>query len=245
MPKEITKLLKIKMLDGSVFTMPNEYWQKAFGTKYSIEDLKAIKETFTKVTQQHWDKKTVPTKFSWDDSWHEDLRDEIYWGKLHDKYDEIECNEFKDKFGREWSSLIPKGHLDSNLEEKHITKLRNGIGLNMKDNTLIIERETPEAKFLDKIETRDRELLKKETDKEFEKQKESANTRFKTHAELGYEVMYQYIRAPLMGVIVSEMSKNKKKTPTVLALGNNKITEYNGKGKKEYRNIESALEKKR
>lgn len=238
----MTDLLKIKMLDGSIFIMPNDHWQKAFNVKYGTEDLETIKETFTKVTKNHWGKKTVPTKFGWDDSWGEDLKDKIYWGKFQGKYDEMERKEFENKFGHEWSSLIPKGHLKSELE-KHITKLRDGIALNTKDNTLIIERGTSEAEFLDKIETKYRKLLQEETDKEFEKQKESANTRFRNHAELGNVVMYQYIRASLMGVLMSEICKDKK-APTVLALGDGKITQYDGKSKKQFKNMEEALEKK-
>lgn len=54
--------------------------------------------------------------------------------------------------------------------------------------------------------------------------------------------MYQYIRASLMGVILSEMcKKGKKKAPRVVALGSDTITEYNGKRKKTFKNINDAL----
>ena len=61
MPKE-GNLLKILMLDGSTFEMPNLYWQKAFYIKYGENIEKAIGD-FRRATKLHFDTKTVPSKF--------------------------------------------------------------------------------------------------------------------------------------------------------------------------------------
>ena len=58
------------MMDGSVFTMPNETWQRAFNIKYGENKEEAIK-AFKELTKKHFDAKTVPTKFGFDVPWEE------------------------------------------------------------------------------------------------------------------------------------------------------------------------------
>ena len=64
----MVELLKVRMLDGSVFVMPNESWQKAFELKYGDKKKEAI-EAFKQITKKHFEEKTVPTKFGLDMPW--------------------------------------------------------------------------------------------------------------------------------------------------------------------------------
>jgi len=64
----MVELLKVRMLDGSVFVMPNESWQKAFELKYGDKKKEAI-EAFKQITKRHFEEKTVPTKFGLDMPW--------------------------------------------------------------------------------------------------------------------------------------------------------------------------------
>jgi hypothetical protein len=69
---------------------------------------------------------------------------------------------------------------------------------------------------------------------------EAWNKKYKNHAELGSEVMYQYIRTALMGIAFSMLSGcNEAKV-----IGLNKdgtATTYSGSEKKKYKNLEVAL----
>lgn len=58
-----------EMNDGSVFTMPNEAWQKAYDMKYKKDNQKEIKAIFRKLTEKHWTEKTSPTKYGHDEKW--------------------------------------------------------------------------------------------------------------------------------------------------------------------------------
>lgn len=64
--KNKKELLKVEMLDGSVFEMPNDAWQQAFDIKYGNNETETIKE-FKKITKKHFDSKTIPTKYDWDE----------------------------------------------------------------------------------------------------------------------------------------------------------------------------------
>lgn len=55
-----------QMKDGSIFTIPNESWQKAYGMKYEKDNQSEIKKIFIELTAKHWKQKTIPTKFGFD-----------------------------------------------------------------------------------------------------------------------------------------------------------------------------------
>lgn len=61
------RLLRVRMLDRSIFIMPNMFWQRAFNLKYGKVKDEAIK-AFRDDTAKHWKEKTYPTKFG-DESW--------------------------------------------------------------------------------------------------------------------------------------------------------------------------------
>jgi hypothetical protein len=132
------------MHDGSIFTMPNKHWQKAYEMKYSNSDQAEIKRIFTETTAKHWKAKTVPTKFNFDAKWGE-----------------------------------------------------------------------------------------------FDSQK-----KYKNHADLGDEIMYVYIRAALLGIVFSEMSKSDN--CKVIGINDNgTATSYNRKKAKLYKDLDDAFGKKR
>jgi hypothetical protein len=136
------ELLKVQMLDGSIFEMPNEHWQKAFDIKYGSQKEQAI-EAFKNITKKHFDEKTVPTKFGYDEDWEE-------------------------------------------------------VGS------------------------------------------------FTTHAELGNEVMYIYIRAALFAVVMEAMAeKTGKPSPRVLAVSKDKIMEYTGHSAKEVKKIDEIFKEEK
>lgn len=70
MKNKKTELLTVQMLDGSIFVMPNEYWQKAFELKYGDRKEEAI-EAFKQITKKHFEARTCPTKFGIDEVWEE------------------------------------------------------------------------------------------------------------------------------------------------------------------------------
>lgn len=74
------ELLKVKMVDESVFKMPNEMWQKAFDLKYGEDKEQAIK-IFIEITDKHWKAKTEPTKFGWGDSWDTEFTNQAKLGE--------------------------------------------------------------------------------------------------------------------------------------------------------------------
>jgi hypothetical protein len=74
-----TKII-VTMEDGSIFTMPDESWTKAFRIKYAGEEKEALR-IFKKTVAKHWKEHTLPTKFGWDDKWGEDYPDQASLGK--------------------------------------------------------------------------------------------------------------------------------------------------------------------
>jgi hypothetical protein len=69
--------LEILMIDGSTFKMRSKHWQKAFLIKYGEDPNSAI-NAFRELTKEHFDAKTVPTKFGTTVAWGEDYgADEI------------------------------------------------------------------------------------------------------------------------------------------------------------------------
>jgi len=126
---ERTKLLEVEMLDGSVFKMPDKYWQKAFDIKYGNYREQAI-DAFREITKKHFEEKTVPTRFGWNEPW-------------------------------------PK-----------------------KDA-------------------------------------------YKSHAELGVDVMYVYIRAALLAIVMAELTPEGQPKPKVIALGKDGAIEYTDEGKRQ------------
>lgn len=61
-------------------------------------------------------------------------------------------------------------------------------------------------------------------------------------ASLGQEVMYQYIRAALLAVVMEEeaMKRGEKTAPTVVGVDRDRVTEYTGHGKRDI-TLEKAL----
>lgn len=74
-----TKII-VTMEDGSIFTMPDESWTKAFRIKYAGEEKEAL-SIFKETVAKHWREHTVPTKFGWDDEWEENYQDHASLGK--------------------------------------------------------------------------------------------------------------------------------------------------------------------
>ena len=133
-------MLEIRMLDGSVFRMPSQLWEKAFDIKYGDRKVEAI-EAFKRITAKHFEEKTVPTKFGFDEPW-------------------------------------------------------------------------------------------------------SAPDQYKTHAELGKDVMYVYIRTALLAVVLEEVSKRTgRPTPRVIGVDEDgTITEYTGHSRKKLTSLDQLLD---
>jgi len=65
------------MPDNSLFRIDNKYWKKALLMKLKSEKLTWIEFTkiFIEKVKTHWKKKTIPTKYSWDDEWEREYHD--------------------------------------------------------------------------------------------------------------------------------------------------------------------------
>lgn len=70
----------VTMEDGSIFTMPDDRWVKAFRIKYGGEEKEALSR-FKYVVAKHWRERTIPTKFDWDEPWEEDYSDQASLGR--------------------------------------------------------------------------------------------------------------------------------------------------------------------
>lgn len=200
--------IKIKLNDGSVFSIESNDQISALRIKLDVDDL-TIDEFipfFTKEVEKHWNDRTVSTKFPWDISWEKDLKDEI-WHKLYHKLHHWEDKEVKKTFGYDIASLNPVEWFDKYVKEENAKLIKDGVAL--KDNKLILRNDTKEAKAYWEISERFSEIVKKETEKEFERRKDEAKNRFKNQAELAKAIFYQYIRPYLMGILLSKLTKGK------------------------------------
>ena len=66
--------MEVTMRDGSVFAFPNESWERAFLIKYGGEEEETL-ENFREVTEGHWNARTRPTKFGFDENWEREYED--------------------------------------------------------------------------------------------------------------------------------------------------------------------------
>lgn len=204
--EEISNTIKIQLSDKSVFSIKNNNQISALRMKLDVDGLSLdeFESIFVDEVEKHWKNKTVPTKFSFDVSWEEDLKNEI-WHKLYYKLYSWEDREVKKTFGYAVASLTPVRWFDKDVKEENVKLIRDGIAL--KNNKLVLRNDTKEAKIYWEISERFSEIVKKETEKEFTKRRAEAKKRFKNQAELAKEVFYQYIRPYLMGILLSKATK--------------------------------------
>ncbi|MBS3097889.1 hypothetical protein J4209_03800 [Candidatus Woesearchaeota archaeon] len=200
--------IKIKLNDESVFSIESNDQISALRMKLDVDDLTIDEFTpfFTKEVEKHWNDRTVLTKFPWDRSWEEDLKDEI-WHKLYHKLHRWEDKEVKKTFGYDVASLNPVKWFDNDVKEENAKLIKDGVAL--KDNKLILRNDTKEAKTYWEISERFSEIVKKETEKEFERRKDEAKNRFKNQAELAKAIFYQYVRPYLIGILLGKLTKGK------------------------------------
>lgn len=200
--------INIKLRDNSNLFINDENWLFALKSKLNDEDMsfEEFKSFFVKDVEKHWNNKTVPSKWPWDFTWERELEDDI-WHKLYRKLDGWEEKEEKKSFGYPVSSLIPVKWFDKEVKEKNARIIRDGVAV--KDNKLILRNGTEEAKICNEISDRYANLIKKETEKEFEKRRKEADNKYKSQAELAKEVLYYHIRGRLMGIILSKATDGK------------------------------------
>lgn len=69
------------MEDGSEFRMPLPEWDEALSMKYPIEDWEEIKKIFKDIVTKHWQERTIPTKFGWDEPWDKEYKNHAELGE--------------------------------------------------------------------------------------------------------------------------------------------------------------------
>ena len=229
----------LTMEDESVFSIPSGAWAKALKMKLNNENIKMkeFERIFKKEVAMHWKNRTVPTKFGFNDTWAKDLEDEYYW----DEYYKIEKKRFKEfenyvkkQIGINFTSIIitPQKHFESHINEQKqqgikIKIIRDGIALEEKNGKeLIMRRDTPEHQAYEKINNKYNNIIRQKVKERLKKEpKEKIELRYKNHAELAEVVLYQYLRAYIMGIALGELSKGKS---GVIALGKDRVTQIKG-----------------
>ncbi|MDP3026795.1 MAG: hypothetical protein Q8N63_03735 [Nanoarchaeota archaeon] len=206
--KNTKKSIAVEFEDGSVFSIDDPNWVFALESKLNDENIsfEEFKQIFIKEVIKHWKNRTIPTKWPWDCSWEEDFKDDIWHRLYHELYD-WEEREVKKTFGYKVAGLTSARWFLDEVNRENAKLIKEGVAI--KNNELIIRKDTEEAKIYDEISERYGKLVHDETQKEFEKRKEEAKNRFKNQAELAKEVLYYSIRGRLMGVILSKATKGK------------------------------------
>lgn len=210
---KVSRVFRLK--DGTKFELDIPLWSKALKMKVESEGLnidnnwQLIHDNFVEQVNKHWETKTVPTKFSWDESWEADCEDEIFWKLYMD--DHSVQQQYEERYGK---GSYPRVIVPPQLLKEEQERL---------PNIVIIANNTKQAKYLDKLHDENFDKLRKKSremaDREFKP--------FKTQAELAPKVMYQLIRVALMGIMFSEMTEGKGK---VVGIGKDKQTVYTSKG---------------
>lgn len=77
MPEELPEI-KITFPDGSTWEA-GENQRKAFAMKIQEDHFQKAVEKLVSLTEKHWENKTVPTKFNWDESWFDHFKDQLRW----------------------------------------------------------------------------------------------------------------------------------------------------------------------
>ena len=206
--------IKFNLKDGSVFELDNPVWMKAFEMKIESEgkdlekDWDEIHDAFVEKVDDHWRKKTVPTKFEWDESWEANFEDNKFW-ELYMKDHSVK-QQYEEKYGKGTypGVVVPPQSLEE--EKKRLP------------HQVIIANDTEQAKYLDKLGDDHFSKLKKKA-----KEMAVGFKPFKNQVELAPKVMYQIIRVPIMGIMFSELTKGKGK---VVGLGKDKQTIYSKDG---------------
>lgn len=62
------------MEDNSMFRMPDPEWNRALGMKYPVRKWAKIKKVFREDVAKHFQARTVPTKFNWDEPWENEYK---------------------------------------------------------------------------------------------------------------------------------------------------------------------------
>lgn len=213
--------IPLELRDGTIYNIDKVYELKALDMKLesegtSLDDFKVIVAI---ETEKHWNNKTVPTKFG-TTSWEHYLKDKFAW----EIYDELSIEEYKKqkeyfkKLGIDYSkvscSCWENDLRHPKREFKNYKIINEDVavadsGLRGGGIQLVIN---PKGK-IDRFDwdcTWDK--IHKQEEYASRKFKKFKGQIFKNQAELAGEVIYQYIRGFMMGIILSEGSKGKTST---------------------------------
>ena len=228
--------IPVELKDGSVYYIDKVYELKALDMKLQSEDISLddFKYIIAIETEKHWNDKTVPTKFG-TTSWEHYLKDKFAW-EVYPKYSTEEYNKqlnYYRQFGIDYSKVSCSCWEDDLMHPKR--KLKNYRIIN--DDIAIADSELKGGgtelimkwkgevhKFDDKCSM---DVIRKQNKYASQKVKQFKGQIFKDQAELAGQVIYQYIRGFMMGIIISEGTKGQ--TGAVL-LGKDSVTKVNDKG---------------
>jgi hypothetical protein len=71
-------MLNFKLHDGSIYELEDANWVKALAHYLQNDginlekDFPAVEQSFAWLVEQHWQRKTVPTKFEHDEAWEDE-----------------------------------------------------------------------------------------------------------------------------------------------------------------------------
>ncbi len=209
--EEIGKEIRISLNDKSVFTIKNEDKLSALRMKLDVEGI-AVDEfasLFIEEIARHWNNRTVPTKFPWDLSWEEDLKDDI-WHSYYRKFSDKKAEEIKENIG-DVAYITGRKNFERNVKEKNLKVVEDGVAICDKElfKGLVITWDSDKGKNYEEISNKYSRIIKRETEKEFAKRRDEAKNRFKNQAELAEFVFYQFVRPYLLGILLSRATKGK------------------------------------
>lgn len=64
----------VQMKDDSVYVENNPYWLGAI--RMRLKENEHWLEHFVEIVNEHWKKRTIPTKFDWDESWKKEYKNQ-------------------------------------------------------------------------------------------------------------------------------------------------------------------------
>lgn len=228
--------IPITLRDGSIYNIDRVYELKALDMKLQSEgiSLEDFREIIAIEAEKHWNNRTVPTKFGVS-RWERYLKDKFKW-EMYGQYSTESYNEqvkFYRKFGVDYSKVSCSCWEDDlnhpSRKFKNYKVINKDIALADSElegggTELIMKWEGEAHKFDDKCSM---DIIHKMGKYTSQKIKQFKGQIFKNQAELAGEIIYQYIRGFMMGIIISEGTKGQA---GAVLLGEDSVTRINDKG---------------
>ena len=127
--EELSNEIRLELKDNSAFTVNNKDQISALRMKLDVAGIAfdEFVQIFIGDVEMHWNNRTVPTKFPWDASWEEDLKDDI-WHSYYRKFGDKKSEEIKEKIG-DVAYITGRKNFERDVKEKNLNVVEDGAAI--------------------------------------------------------------------------------------------------------------------